>query len=47
MLYYFFEYINQYFDVPGINMIRSTTFRMAMSVLTSLFIALFFGKKNH
>ncbi|MRJ09995.1 phospho-N-acetylmuramoyl-pentapeptide-transferase [Ornithobacterium rhinotracheale] len=45
MLYYFFEYIHQYIDVPGINMIRSTTFRMAMSVLTSLFIALFFGKK--
>ena len=45
MLYYFFEYLNQFFDVPGISMIRSMTFRMAMAVLTSLLIALFWGKR--
>lgn len=45
MLYYFIEFLNQYIDVPGISMLRSTTFRMAMSVIFSLLIALFFGKK--
>ncbi|MBV7441531.1 phospho-N-acetylmuramoyl-pentapeptide-transferase [Weeksellaceae bacterium TAE3-ERU29] len=45
MLYYFFEYLNQFFDVPGISMIRSMTFRMGMAVLMSLLIALFWGKR--
>lgn len=45
MLYYFFEYINQFLDVPAMGMIRSTTFRMGMAVLISMFISLFIGKK--
>lgn len=45
MLYHFIEFLNQQLDVPGISMLRSTTFRTAMSVITSLLIALFFGKK--
>ena len=45
MIYYLLEYLNSIFDVPGINMIRSTTFRAAITVITSLLIALFVGKK--
>ena len=45
MLYYLLEYLNTLFDVPGINMIRSTTFRAAITVISSLLIALFVGKR--
>lgn len=45
MLYYFFEYLNKFFDIPGMGMIRSTSFRMGIAVLTSILIALFLGKK--
>lgn len=45
MLYHLLEYLNTQFDVPGINMIRSTTFRAAVTVMAALLIALFWGKK--
>lgn len=45
MLYHFIEFLNQYFDIPGFNMLRSVTFRAAAAVITSLLIALFIGKK--
>lgn len=45
MLYHLLEYLNTLFDVPGINMMRSTTFRAAITVISSLLIALFVGKK--
>jgi phospho-N-acetylmuramoyl-pentapeptide-transferase len=45
MLYHLLEYLNTYFDIPGINMMRSTTFRAAITVITSLLIALIFGKR--
>ncbi|MGI9526265.1 MAG: phospho-N-acetylmuramoyl-pentapeptide-transferase [Weeksellaceae bacterium] len=45
MLYHLLEYLNTQFDVPGINMMRSTTFRAALTVMTALLIALFWGKK--
>lgn len=45
MLYHLLEYLSNYFDIPGINMMRSTTFRAAMTVIMSLLIALIFGKR--
>lgn len=45
MLYHLLEYLSNYFDIPGINMMRSTTFRTAMAVIMSLLIALIFGKR--
>lgn len=45
MLYHLLEYLSNFFDIPGINMMRSTTFRAAITVITSLLIALIFGKR--
>lgn len=45
MLYHLIEFLNQYFDVPGFNMLKSVTFRAASAVIISLLIALFIGKK--
>lgn len=45
MLIHLIEYLNQFFDVPGIGMIRSTSFRAAAAVITSLLIALIIGKR--
>lgn len=45
MLYHLLEYLNSFFDIPGISMMRSTTFRAAMTVITALLIALIFGKR--
>lgn len=45
MLYYFFEYLNNHFDIPGTGMFRYTSFRAGMAVLTALLIGLVFGKK--
>ncbi len=44
MLYYLFEYLNQ-FDFPGAGMFHYISFRSAMAVITSLIISLVFGKK--
>ncbi|MDO5509359.1 MAG: phospho-N-acetylmuramoyl-pentapeptide-transferase [Weeksellaceae bacterium] len=45
MLYHLFEYLNQYYDIPGAGMIQSVTFRAAITVITSLLIGLFIGKR--
>jgi phospho-N-acetylmuramoyl-pentapeptide-transferase len=45
MLYQFFTWLNQEFNVPGAGMFQFLTFRIAMAVLLSLIIATVFGKK--
>ena len=44
MFYHLFEYLNQ-FDFPGAGLFQYISFRSAMTVITSLFISLVFGKK--
>ena len=45
MFYYLFDYINKIFEPPGFNVFRYITFRSALSAITALFIALYFGPK--
>jgi len=44
MFYHLFEYLNQY-DLPGAGMFQYISFRAAMTVITSLLISLFIGKR--
>ncbi len=44
MLYYLFRYLNQ-LDFPGAGMFEYISFRAALAIMTSLFIATVFGKK--
>lgn len=44
MLYYLFNYLNQ-FDIPGAGMFQYISFRAALTVITSLLISLFIGKR--
>ncbi|PKQ60770.1 phospho-N-acetylmuramoyl-pentapeptide-transferase [Labilibaculum filiforme] len=44
MLYYLFKYLNQ-LDFPGAGMFEYISFRAALAIMTSLFIATVFGKK--
>lgn len=45
MLYQFFSWLNKSFDIPGTGMFQFLTFRIAMAILLSLFIATVYGKK--
>lgn len=46
MLYYLYEYLTASgIHIPGLNLLKYISFRASISVLTSLFIALVFGKK--
>jgi phospho-N-acetylmuramoyl-pentapeptide-transferase len=45
MLYHLFDYLNQFFDIPGAGMFRYISFRASMTVITSLLISLFIGKR--
>ena len=45
MLYQFFSWLNKSFDIPGAGMFQFLTFRIAMAILLSLFIATVYGKK--
>ena len=46
MLYYLYEYLtNQGIDIPGLHLLKYISFRAAMAVLLSLFIALLYGKR--
>jgi len=45
MLYHLFALIDRYVDFPGSGLYQFISFRTAMSVLFSLFIGLFIGKK--
>ncbi len=44
MLYYLFEYLDR-FDLPGAGLFQYLSFRSAMTVITSLVISLFIGKR--
>ena len=45
MLYYLFTYLDQTLNLPGAGLFQFISFRAAIAVLTSVFIALFFGKR--
>jgi phospho-N-acetylmuramoyl-pentapeptide-transferase len=45
MLYYLFEYLEREFQFPGATLFQFLTFRAAVAVLLSLFIATVFGKR--
>ena len=45
MLYYFFKYLDQQFDVPGAGAFQYISFRAALAIIFSLMISLIFGKK--
>lgn len=44
MLYHLFTYLDAAYDLPGAGLFKFVTFRAAMSLLTSLFIGISFGK---
>ncbi|MDR3094286.1 MAG: phospho-N-acetylmuramoyl-pentapeptide-transferase [Bacteroidales bacterium] len=44
MLYYLFTYLDKQFDFPGAQMFQYISFRSGLALITSLLIALFFGK---
>ena len=45
MLYQLFSWLDKSFDIPGIGIFQFLTFRIAMAILMSLFIATVYGKK--
>lgn len=45
MLYYFFNYLNDYWNVPGTGVFRYISFRAALAIVTSLVFSFFIGKK--
>ena len=45
MLYYLFTYLDKHFDFPGSGLFQYLSFRSAAAIITSLLIALFFGKQ--
>ena len=45
MLYYFFQYLDNTFDVPGAGVFQYITFRSALAFILSLLIATIYGKK--
>lgn len=45
MLYYLFEYLDKTYDLPGTGLFNFITFRAALAVILSLFIATVYGKK--
>lgn len=45
MLYYFFEYLKNEYNLPGAGVFQYISFRAAMALITSLVISLLFGKK--
>ncbi|PCJ82655.1 MAG: phospho-N-acetylmuramoyl-pentapeptide-transferase [Bacteroidetes bacterium] len=44
MLYHLFTYLDTAYDLPGAGLFKFVTFRAAMSLMTSLFIGISFGK---
>jgi phospho-N-acetylmuramoyl-pentapeptide-transferase len=44
MLYYFFNYLDEVFNLPGAGVFEYISFRAAAAVITSLVISLLFGK---
>jgi len=45
MFYYLFDYLNSIFDIPGLGMFKYLSFRSAISAISALGIALYFGPK--
>jgi len=45
MLYYFFTWLNEHYDVSGARLFEYTSFRTAMAVLFSLLIATVYGRR--
>ena len=45
MLYYLFEYLDKNYNLPGAGLFQFLSFRSALAVILSLFIAIVFGKK--
>ncbi len=45
MLYQLINWLKQYFDIPGAGLFQFLTFRIAMAILLSLFIATVYGKR--
>lgn len=43
MLYHFFEYVQKYYDIPGVGLMQYITFRAAFAIILSLLISLVFG----
>ncbi len=44
MLYHLSHWLNQYYDIPGVQLFQFITFRAAMAIITSLLISMVFGK---
>lgn len=45
MLYYFFNYLDQRYDIPGTGLFEFLSFRAALAIILSIFIATFYGKR--
>ena len=45
MLYYLFDYLNRYFEIPGAGLFQYISFRSGFAALLSLLISAFYGKK--
>jgi phospho-N-acetylmuramoyl-pentapeptide-transferase len=45
MLYYLFEYLEKEFQMPGASLFGFITFRAALAIILSLFVATVFGKR--
>ena len=45
MLYHLFDFLQTHYDLPGAGLFKYISFRAAMSVITSLIISVFVGKK--
>ena len=44
MLYYFFKYLDQQYNVPGAGVFQYISFRAALAIIVSLMISMIFGK---
>ena len=45
MLYYFFEYLESQYQIPGASLFTYISFRAAAAIITSLLISTIFGKR--
>src|SRR5699024_7299719 len=45
MLYYFFYFLDNNYDLPGSGLYQYLSFRASLAVILSLFIAIFYGKR--
>ncbi|TDO23098.1 phospho-N-acetylmuramoyl-pentapeptide-transferase [Pedobacter duraquae] len=45
MLYYFFEYLRQHYDIPGLRLFQYITFRTSLAIIISLIITTVYGRR--